>query len=164
MSQEITAMQLISDTLEKLGEDERSRVLTWAMSRFCAPAANADPTHSGTKDNPQKPTDDAFSEFADLYYAASPKDHGEKALTASYWLSLENGGQSFPSQDVNSLLKNLGFAVPNITDALNQCLREKPATIIQTRKNGTTRQGRKLYKITDAGVRRVQSMTARGNQ
>ncbi len=65
---------------------------------------------------------------------------------------------TFASQAINSLLKNLGYQVGNITDAITQCMREKPASIIQTRKSGSTKQSRKEYKMTEAGRRKVLSM------
>jgi hypothetical protein len=158
MDPELQAMQKIADALTELSDEARRRVIHWAAARYevstgitIKEAASPDSTSNNAERSP-------FADFADLFYAADPNDNSQKALVASYWLSLQNAGEAFPSQSVNSLLKNLGFQIPNITDALSQTMREKPALIIQTRKSGNSKQGRKLYKITDAGLRRVKSM------
>jgi DNA-binding HxlR family transcriptional regulator len=76
----------------------------------------------------------------------------------AYWVSIVEGQTTFASQAINALLKDLGYQVGNITDAITQCMREKPAWIIQTRKSGSTKQSRKEYKLTEAGRRRVIAM------
>ena len=55
------------------------------------------------------------------------------------------------------MLKDLGHRASNITDALSSAMKEKPALIIQVKKSGSARQARKLYKLTDAGVKWVAS-------
>jgi DNA-binding PadR family transcriptional regulator len=55
-------------------------------------------------------------------------------------------------------LKHIGYGVVNITDALNQLISDRPSFVIQLTKSGSSKQARKTYKITDAGMRRVSEM------
>lgn len=151
---ELAAMQQISEALKDLASEARGRVLTWVISKYdvmlSSPVSPAPPMPPATATE--------FVEFADLFHAANPQTHAERALVASYWLT--SNGEAFQSQAANALLKDLGFQVPNITDALSQCMREKPALVVQVKKSGNSQQARKSYKVTDAGTRRVRAMLA----
>lgn len=153
---EIDAMQKVSEALSDLSPEVTSRVLRWAVARYEVTLPTAE--RRGTI-NVKVPTEPSFGDFADLFHAAEPKSHAERALLAAYWLS-GSSGEVFQSQAVNSLLKDLGFQVANITDALSQNMKERPALVVQVKKSGSTQQARKLYKITDAGIRRIKSMTS----
>jgi hypothetical protein len=76
-------------------------------------------------------------------------------------VTAREGMEAFPSQTVQALLTHLGFRLTNVTDSLGQCMREKPAWIIQTRKSGSSQQARKTYKVTDAGFRHLSEMLER---
>jgi hypothetical protein len=162
MDAELHAMQVVSEALAELDENARVRVLFWASARFGGTSniGSALMSNLGGELAPGGANggSEAFANFADLYYAADPAENSEKALVACYWLSQQTNGDPFPSQNVNALLKDLGFQIPNITDALSQAMKEKPALVVQTRKSGNSRQARKLYKLTDAGQRRVRAM------
>lgn len=151
---EIDAMQKVSGALSGLEESARARVLQWAAAKFNI-AGNQQP--QGVSQKAEDARGEEFRDFADLFYAADPQTHAEKALVAAFWLTA-NAGESFPSQAINSLLKDLGFQLANITDALSQNMKEKPALVVQVRKSGNTKQARKLYKVTDAGTKRVNLM------
>lgn len=156
MDTELDAMQKLATALSDLDPEARQRVLDWVAAKFGLSVGNArKSTESSVRANEASdPTD--FVDFADLFYAAGPQSHAERSLVAAYRLA--SAGDAFPSQAINSLLKDLGFQIPNITDALSQNMREKPALVVQIKKSGSTRQARKLYKITDAGIRRVKTM------
>ena len=83
----------------------------------------------------------------------------EKALVAAYWMQFFENAPSFPAQPLNDLLKDLGHRVGNITEALTALKNERPALILQLKKSGTSRQARKIYKLTQEGARRVAAMT-----
>jgi hypothetical protein len=161
MDPELAAMQKIADLLTDLDTEARQRVISWAADKFslslprnqsfASPIIDlADKEPAGQKG--------AFKDFAEFFHALDPKDYGERALAAAFWLSLENDGEAFGAQAANNLLKNTGYQVANITDSLSQNIREKPALVIQIKKSGSSRQARKLYKITDAGRRKIKSL------
>ena len=161
MSDELKAMAQIEGALEKLGEDARSRVLRWAGDRFCIMSMKHD---SGSKDRTteQKRRDAAQGEYADLseFYdaASSPSSDADRALVAAYWFQCHEEQTDVDSQKVNKELKHLGHGVGNITRAFNALIDQKPALIMQTRKEGTTKQARKKYRVTAEGRKRVESM------
>jgi hypothetical protein len=63
---------------------------------------------------------------------------------------------------LNTELKNLGHAIPNITDALTSNIEKKPQRVIQLQKAGTSRQARKTYKVTHEGLVYVAGMLGHG--
>jgi hypothetical protein len=155
MDAEIEAMQKVAAALDALDPPARRRVLDWVTSRLGL--TEVERSESGAR----APTAGESGDFADLFHTADPQSHAERALVGAYWLSRQSP-DPFASQTLNSLLKDLGFQVPNITAALTQNMSERPALVVQTKKGGSTRQARKLYKITDAGVRRIRSMIDSG--
>ncbi len=150
------AMLEISGILLALPDDDaRRRVLVWAADRFAVRlGARSDArlaSGSGSVPEPQKET------FADLFNAVRPATEKEKALVAAYWKAKVEATPQFGSQELNKLLIDLGHRVLNITDALSASIQEKPALILQVRKSGSSRQARKTYKVSDAGLRWVES-------
>jgi hypothetical protein len=99
-----------------------------------------------------------FEHFAELFNAASPKANDDKALVAGYWFQAVKGQDKFKATDLQAELKNLGHAIPNITDALTNNIKKKPARILQLAKAGTSKQARKTYKLTHEGLVYVQGM------
>ncbi len=79
-------------------------------------------------------------------------------MVAAYWLQVCQGAESFVSYSVNKALKNLGHGVSNVTGAFDALRRSKPALVLQLRKAGKSRQARKTYKVTKAGVAAVEEM------
>jgi hypothetical protein len=99
-----------------------------------------------------------FSALGELFDAARPQTNGQRALVAGYWLQVCGGANDLSSQAINTELKHLGYGILNITEALEDLKATKPAHAIQLRKSGTSRQARKTYKITEAGIRAVETM------
>ena len=159
---EITAMIAISETLDKFEDDEKavvSRILKWTISRYSE--GNID-EHEVI--NKQHSGDGAFNEipkyddFSDLYDAINPKTEAERALVAGYWLTFGENKPVFTGLEANDHLKNLGYRVSNITDALSSLNAKKPTLVMQTAKSGKSRQARKKYKLTKAGHDLVKMM------
>lgn len=160
MDEELSAMQAAATAIAGLDDEARKRVIRWLSERFGGAAANR-PESRLTSPQMDKSEVPAPEEFGDLFHAVDPSTEKERALTAAYWLRAQ-GVQQFPSQDVNSLLRDLGHKVGNITDAMTAAMRERPALVIQMKKSGTAKQARKLYKLTDAGVRWVEGRLSGG--
>jgi hypothetical protein len=167
---ELGAMQALLAALEPLDDDARQRVLAWAIARFDVQLSpkpgterTAAPKGSGTAEAtepPVGPTDalSAFNTLGELFAAAAPTTHGEKALVAAYWQQVKGGKPDFTGQDINTELKHLGHGVPNITKAIDELKSKQPALAIQLRKEGSSQQARKRYKVTEAGVKRLSAM------
>lgn len=164
---ELTAMKAVAEALSKLDESGVRRVLRWANDAFSpktlgsmdasraeTPAAQANgvPTATAGELRPK------FDTLADLYAAADPKQDSDKALIVGYWVQVCEGEGDFDGFSVNKKLKDLGYAVSNITSAFNGLINRRPQLVIQTKKSGTTKQARKLYRLTTEGQRTVEKM------
>lgn len=157
---EIAAMSKIAAALTELDRDAVVRVLRWANDRYSTtiglPSVRSIPTVTEQAA--------AMQELPDLFHTTEPKDGPQKALVTAYWLQVSKGEQEWTAQAVNGHLKNLGHGIGNITDALTSLMSQSPSLVIQTRKQGGTRQARKLYKVTQAGIRKVQQMLTRSDE
>ena len=69
-----------------------------------------------------------------------------------------NEHPSVTGQQVNDALKNLGHAMSNITDAFTSLIRRKPQLAMQVEKTGSSKQARKKYKLTIAGINEVKKL------
>jgi hypothetical protein len=168
---EFAAMQAIYEALEDLKEDARSRVVTYVLDRLAIEADGV----SGKRSRPLAGGSDAdveedavlhreeaaapkFGTFAELHDAAQPKTQADKALVAGYWLQVCQSAESFDGFSANKQLKNLGEGMQNITAAINGLKNQKPALTLQLKKSGKSRQARKTYKLTLAGIKSVEAM------
>jgi hypothetical protein len=166
---ELEVVQTVHDALEPLNDAARKRVLTYITSLMGidaqsvagrAPTKDKDSDVETGNDGAEETTTELpeFHEFAELYAAANPKNNGEKALVAGYWLQACKGTETFTGAVANKELTNLGHKVSNITDAIDSMKGQKPQLILQIKKSGTSRQARKLYKISHEGIKRVGEM------
>ncbi len=153
---ELDAMKQISDLLEPLEPEARARVMAWVSGSLSIGRVQASSPPSLM--TATEALNANFGSFAELFHAADPKSEKERALIAAYWIQQSEGADQFASQQLNTELKNIGYRVGNITDALSQLIDERPNLVIQVAKSGSTKQARKTYKITDAGFRRVSEM------
>lgn len=158
---EIKAMGAVAAAIEGLEGEARARVLLWAMGHFGVGAsglkAARHPLSVRGETSAVLVTGD-YETFADLFSAAHPRTEKDKAMVAAYWVQVCQGAGSFQSQSLNDALKDLGHGIGNITEALNQLKGDRPALLLQLKKSGNTRQARKTYKLTQAGMNRVDEM------
>jgi hypothetical protein len=167
--QEIEAMKSSAEAIEKLDDEAQLRVVNWLKSRF--------PRNRQTNslaDVPQKIEDQpsgatnldtlkSYGSLAELYHAADPKSEAEKGLVTGAWFQIVEGMDGLDSQTINSALKDLGYGVGNITRAFDVLISQRPALMIQLRKAGTTKQARKQFKVTDAGLKKILQMLTLAN-
>lgn len=168
---EFNAMQSVYGALRVLDDSAQQRVLDYVSNRLGL-TQQARPVANGRANGREEVTEEereeeaasntqhsrSYSSFAELYDAAQPKSQSDRALVAGYWLQHSQGGQNFDSFSVNKELKNLGEGVPNITSALDALKAQKPALVLQLKKSGKSRQARKTYKVTVAGLKFVENM------
>lgn len=166
---EFEAIRTVHGALEPLDDEARTRVLAYIASLLGIDSAavgsrdTSERGDDGEEDQGRHVTDSVtqipeFSSFAELYSRANPNSNGEKALVAGYWLQECEGGDSFTGAAANKELNNMGHKLSNITDAIEQMKSRRPMLILQLRKSGTSRQARKLYKVSQEGVNRVMEM------
>lgn len=161
MADEFEAMKKIEETLSALDEGQRTRTLQWVWSRFADGTSFSKSGFTKATGSASASTQTAqgqFETFAELFDAAQPGVERDKALVAAYWVQVCRGEQSFPSQTLNSELKDLGHGIGNITEALTQLKDERPALVLQLKKSGLSKQARKTYKLTQEGIKRVDTM------
>jgi hypothetical protein len=173
---EIDAMSAVATALEDLKEEQRDRILRWAAERYGVTLGNTGgrrrpagsggaADHAGEGDvSEDEITAEApvYEHFAELFAAAQPKTNEDKALVAAYWLQAINGQDKWQASSLQTVLKNMGHAIPNVTNALSSNIGKKPQRIIQLQKSGNTRQARKTYKVTHEGLVYVQGLLGQG--
>lgn len=169
MSKELGAMVQVEQALVDLSEDERGRVLSWAVSRFGV--ALAIPKASSSKSLPANEEDESqqqveaakpgeIGSLAEFYDLASPSTDAEKVLVVGYWFQFREGAQELEALKINNQLKHLGHGVGNVSRALELHKSQKPALMIQKRKEGVTKQARKKFVVTNEGKKFVEKMLA----
>lgn len=160
IERELSAMKTILTLLKELNRDSAERVLSWAVETFnIQPKAAMKNVQSGTTvGSIDNDFNDEELDLAEFYSVLSPKTDADKALTVAYWLQVNNSSDSIDSFSINKELKNLGYGVGNITRAFDNLMKMKPQPIIQTRKDGTSKQARKSYRVTEAGKKYIQNL------
>jgi hypothetical protein len=159
---EIAAMGKVAAALAEVDLDSARRILRWATERFGLSSAIAATRVAAQSPIPTAPP--AIEDLGEFFANAAPKDGPEKALTVGYWLQVVKGLEDLEGQTVNSELKNLGHGLPNITATMSLLMSQQPALVIQTRKIGSSQQGRKRYRLTGAGIARVRQMLEAGGR
>lgn len=164
---EIEAMRRVADAIKSLPDTSQRRVLEWASEFFGAqPLADSravrnQPLRPQNSSERELSADSGLEDLPSFFSAASPSTEAERALVVGYWLQKREGQEEFDSFRVNSELKHLGYRVGNITQALGALMKSKPQQVVQTRKEGKSRQARKKYKLTVEGLRRAEQMLGR---
>lgn len=161
LSGELKAMAQIEAALKDLPDEERARVMQWAASRFRGSGKTASRLGSVSDGNDAESTDlTNYRSLAEFYDTAAPDTDADRALVAAFWYQFRENAADVEAQKINGELKHLGHGVGNITRALEALKTQKPALIMQTRKEGSTKQARKRYKVTTEGKKSVERMIA----
>jgi hypothetical protein len=165
---EIAAMNTITAALSPLEPEVVRRVLRWAIERF-QPRPVAGESHvasavasmagSGTVTAVSAPT---FLNLADVIDKAQPETGLDRVLTIAYYFQVVMAQEEWDAQAVNSELKHLGYPSTNITRDLDTLMARTPRAVLQTRKEGTTKQARKRYKLTREGIKIVEKLISAG--
>lgn len=167
---EAQAIIAVMRALKSLAPDTRRRVIDSAVAKYpAAPPTSAVlrgatdlPSGAGRAAMPSVATGgdaaidpDAFEDFASLFEAAQPANDLERTITACYWVQVRMGKNPFISQDANTLLKNLGHQVRDITVPFDALRARRPSLVIQIKKDGSHQQSRKQYRLTPPGIKLV---------
>jgi hypothetical protein len=176
MDSEIEAMGVIATALEPLDAETRRRVLKWAAERYQPPVRTAissslfdgmggfaTSVKPNAIENPPPQATGRFLSVHQLFDAAAPETGVKKVLVVAYWFQVVQGNADWDSQTVNTELKQMGHPSTNITRDLDTLQSRTPRMVMQTRKQGTSRQARKLYTLTREGIRAVETMLVQGD-
>lgn len=154
------AAKALTDVLDAVGaldEPTARMVLHWALQSYGPAAATAravpEADLSAARDAQLETTT-----AADLMTRTGARTEAERALVMAYWFKQAKAQREFDALSLNSELKHLGHRLNHVTHTLDALMSTKPQLIVQTRKQGSTQQARKLYAITEAGVERVNAM------
>jgi hypothetical protein len=160
---ELDAMGAVNGALSALEPPAQQRVLQWAAAKF---EVALTPERARTAGAPalEEGEHAEFAEVGDLMHAAQPAAGPENALVVGYWLQQIQDHETWTGGDINSTLKNLGLPLANVTKTLDSLRKRKPALVMQVGKAGRSRQARKDYKLTTAGVAAVKQMISNVGQ
>jgi hypothetical protein len=164
---EVQAIATISRALKQLSPDTRRRVIDWAAAKYGT--SNTSERSIGEResavaagpaarlaDNGSTGVDpESYEDFGALFDAVQADTDLERTLTACYWVQVRLKKNPFLSQDANTLLKNLGHQVKDITVPFDAMRRQRPSLVIQLKKEGSHQQSRKQYRLTPSGIRLV---------
>lgn len=152
MDREIDAIAKVMEILEPLEEEGRRRVAAYLAQRVgVAEVGSQQPAPHG-RDLA------SFSTVADAFAAAGPQKGSDKALVVAAYLQASQQSQELTGAQVNKALRDLGHGVKDITTAMQANIDCRPSLMLQLRKSGKSRQAKKTYKVSDAGMSRVDEM------
>lgn len=164
---ELKAMVELATLFAALEEDEIQRVLRWANEKYRSKSsALADVPRTTPYGDPQSvvPSRDNFDDLPALMDAVKPTNGLERILAAAYYHQVVQGEPDFDSQTLNTQLKHLGYPSANITRDMVRLVDRSPKLVIQTRKEGTSQQARKKFRLTTEGVRTVESLLRKSGE
>lgn len=155
---EVKAMAAVGAALSGLQPDAVRRVLRWVNEKYMVRPATGASEQAGDGGA----VNTRFNSYSDLFDLANPSTGLERILVLAYWYQVVQGHEDLGAQSINHELKNLGHPSLNITRDIESLIGRVPKLMIQVRKEGTTQQARKRYKITREGIRAVEKMLQAG--
>ncbi|MCF8363758.1 MAG: hypothetical protein K9G70_14160 [Prolixibacteraceae bacterium] len=179
---EIEAISKSYDVLKDLDDNSKKRVIQWLVSKFnLADEFYSSKVHFKKNEEPKVLTHKAnneeqeeieaevvgstneeeieyYSSVADFFAKINPSSGSKKALTIATYLQVTKNLPDITGYEINKELKHLGHASKNITVDIKNLIQTKPQLMIQTRKDGTSQQAKKKYKVTDAGLKHIKEI------
>jgi len=92
-----------------------------------------------------------FDNIEELFLTSDVKKVSHRILLAAAYLQEKSNLDEVSSLDINTQLKKLGYGVTNITTLINGLLKKKPPLMEVTKKEGTTKQARRKFKVSPQG-------------
>ena len=166
---DLKAVESIVNIVKAFETDDRVRILRWVVEKLgiSLAAKVTRPSHFGGTGSPteRSPAETGaplarFASAAELLGFTTAHTDAERALVVASYMQTIGGKQELAGQEINSELKHLGYGCKNITDALTTLQNLRPAFVIQLRKSGSSKQARKQYRVTAAGLQRVTEMVS----
>ncbi len=150
----------INRTISQYDPVMKEKALDILLQRAFRGSASAPSSAQPARARVRGRRDDAEGEegpdLASLLSRWSPTTMSDKALLGAYYLTRVRGDDTVTSQAINSELKRNGLAISNITRAIEANMRPDRPLMTQEKKMGSTKQARKQYRITQAGLDLVE--------
>ena len=161
---ELRAMITVYEALKDLDDVAKARVIEWVSGKFqlaygkrIYPKTDMGLQETGYEERSLLD----FSTVADAFAVANPKNTADKALVVAAYLQTSKGGSDVSGREINKELTQIGHGVHNITRAVEPLIRKKPQFLIQTRKEGKTKQAQKKYRVTNEGFTFIKRLINR---
>lgn len=168
---EIVALNAAYEALKHLDQDAIERSLNWLATRMgvslaakARSSANpavpvAEPLAKSvplTTEPETEPGDiGRFETSAEFLTKIQEPNDAERVLAVAAYLQTQEPEAELTGFRINKELKHIGHGLVNITKTIGVWIEQKPQLMIQVRKSGTTRQAKKVYKVTDEGFKWV---------
>jgi hypothetical protein len=110
---------------------------------------HASPNHPSHGSAPHTDSSTTLDSLVELW---KPETQLDWALLAGYYVNRVLGKESFTGQEINTMLKQLGYGMRNITRPVDELVNTKPQLVLQMRKTGTSKQARKYFRVTAQGA------------
>ncbi len=156
---ELQAMTVCFDALKDLDNSSQLRVIKWLKGKLNLGSLG----QSDEEKIVATLAGDSFNNYpavADFFSACNPQTEPDKVLAVATYLQTKENLSELTGLQIQKELKNLGHGVSNITVFIESLCSKKPKLMIQTRKDGKTRQAKKKYKVTIEGIKFVKAAIA----
>jgi len=158
---EIKALNDIYTILNNMDHEARRRALLWINERFASDlkrnmASQAIKSQQGLPGAAFEIK--SFKSIVEIFSKARPKNDAEKVLIVASYLQENKPVEELTAREINMRLNFLGHSVRNITSTIGTLIKKRPQLMIQTRKEGKTRQAQKRYRVTAEGFAAVAGM------
>src|SRR5215218_4302774 len=157
---ELAAMAQVAEALRDLDDDAVVRVLRWAGDRYgVVPSGSASPAQG---DGGREASGDSPEDIGALFADAHLRTDADRALLAAYWFQHFQEARGWTGQQVNGELRQMGVGASNITHVLNRLINRRPGLVQQLSKSGRSKQARKQYRLTTAGLAAARALLEGG--
>jgi hypothetical protein len=159
---ELKAMNDVYDALKNLEDEAKKRVIDWVIGKLSLGQQKR--KLAGV---PEETSEDfgaeivkitSFKSVADLFAKTNLKTDADKVLIIAAYLQETKNVDELSGREINKELHHLGHGVSNITAAITSLMNKKPQLMIQTRKEGKSKQAQKKYKVTAEGFASAKKM------
>ncbi|UCH92405.1 MAG: hypothetical protein JSV88_19200 [Candidatus Aminicenantes bacterium] len=98
-----------------------------------------------------------YDNFEDLLLFSNSKTNTAKILLAAAFLQDKKNLKEFGSYDISSMFKKIGEEVKHPSAAINSLMSKKPPLLVQTGTQGTSKQSRRKFRVTEEGLKMARN-------
>lgn len=159
---ELDVVRRVRDLLLRLPADARSRAFDYVIRLLKENSGLAETSDRSSANqiplSEQHDRNEFSGTFDKFIERIDPQSDSDTALATAYWIQVKENAENFSASEVNRRLIHLGRRIGNITNALGSFQKNSPYYVIQVKKKGSTKQARKIYKVTAAGISAIDNM------
>jgi hypothetical protein len=96
--------------------------------------------------------------FAEAFSKANPQTEDKKVLFTAWFLFGRKKPQDFKGLQITKRLQQTGHGVNSVSVCLGRLKQLKPSLVVQMGSTGNKKQSRKIYRLTEEGIRAAQQM------